>query len=320
MPQVRLYQRTIIEKALFANTLVSLPTGLGKTFIAAVVMWNYYRWFPTGKIVFMAPTKPLVTQQIEACHNIVGMPSHDTAQLMGTIHATVRAQYWQEKRVFFCTPQSLQNDLESGGADADNIVLLVVDEAHRATGSYAYCKAIKVLRARHGHFRVLALSATPGSTLQKVQDVIQNLLISAVEVRFRDHPEVKPYVQYTTIEKVTIPASPELQAFKKQFRALLALPLARLCRCGAFPHVKPTTVTRFHMVQGYQDAMALMQRGEGPYQMRAMVMELFAICISILHADSLLMGHGTRASYEKMLALAECCREKGSQERLQVCA
>ena len=33
------------------NTLVSLPTGLGKTLIAAVVMYNYYRWFPTGKVV-----------------------------------------------------------------------------------------------------------------------------------------------------------------------------------------------------------------------------------------------------------------------------
>lgn len=29
------------------NTLVCLPTGLGKTLIAAVVMYNHYRWFPT---------------------------------------------------------------------------------------------------------------------------------------------------------------------------------------------------------------------------------------------------------------------------------
>ncbi len=37
--------------AIAQNTLVSLPTGLGKTLIAAVVMYNYYRWFPTGKVV-----------------------------------------------------------------------------------------------------------------------------------------------------------------------------------------------------------------------------------------------------------------------------
>merc|ERR1719376_1239746 len=64
---VRQYQVDIVESCLFDNTLVCLPPGLGKTFIAAVVMYNFYRWYPQGKIVFMAPTKPLVTQQMEAC-------------------------------------------------------------------------------------------------------------------------------------------------------------------------------------------------------------------------------------------------------------
>ena len=63
-----------MESCLYDNTLVTLPTGLGKTFIAAVVMYNYFRWFPLSKIVFMAPTKPLVQQQIEACFNIMGIP------------------------------------------------------------------------------------------------------------------------------------------------------------------------------------------------------------------------------------------------------
>ena len=66
------YQFNIIKKCLYKNTLVSLPTGLGKTFIAAVVMYNFYRWYPTKKVVFLAPTKPLVSQQIEACFNIMG--------------------------------------------------------------------------------------------------------------------------------------------------------------------------------------------------------------------------------------------------------
>ncbi len=53
----RKYQYDIVRSCLFDNTLVSLPTGLGKTFIAAVVMYNFYRWYPAGKVVFMAPTK-----------------------------------------------------------------------------------------------------------------------------------------------------------------------------------------------------------------------------------------------------------------------
>jgi hypothetical protein len=46
---IRDYQVNICKEALFTNTLVCLPTGLGKTLIAAVVMYNFYRWFPTGK-------------------------------------------------------------------------------------------------------------------------------------------------------------------------------------------------------------------------------------------------------------------------------
>lgn len=61
----RNYQFLMTQTALFHNTLVALPTGLGKTLIAAVVLYNYYRWFPTGKVIFMAPTLPLVTQQVK---------------------------------------------------------------------------------------------------------------------------------------------------------------------------------------------------------------------------------------------------------------
>lgn len=80
---VRDYQFNIAKKALFINTLVCLPTGLGKTFIAAVVMYNYFRWYPNGKIVFLAPTKPLVAQQIEACYNVMGIPQEDMAEMTG---------------------------------------------------------------------------------------------------------------------------------------------------------------------------------------------------------------------------------------------
>ena len=81
---LRDYQFNIVQKCLFRNTLVCLPTGLGKTFIAAVVMFNFYRWYPEGKVVFLAPTKPLVGQQIEACHNIMGIPQDDLAEMTGS--------------------------------------------------------------------------------------------------------------------------------------------------------------------------------------------------------------------------------------------
>ncbi len=46
----RSYQLSIIQTALLHNTLVCLPTGLGKTLIAAVIMHNFSRWFPEVSI------------------------------------------------------------------------------------------------------------------------------------------------------------------------------------------------------------------------------------------------------------------------------
>jgi hypothetical protein len=66
VPELRKYQRDIIITSVMHNTLVCLPTGLGKTLIAAVVMYNFMRWFPDKCVVFMAPTRPLVNQQWQA--------------------------------------------------------------------------------------------------------------------------------------------------------------------------------------------------------------------------------------------------------------
>ena len=99
------YQLNISKRCLFDNTLVALPTGLGKTFIAGVVMLNcesmsrfffscpciiysiftVYRWFPEGKVVFLAPTKPLVAQQIEASHQVCGIPGSKAIELTGDV-------------------------------------------------------------------------------------------------------------------------------------------------------------------------------------------------------------------------------------------
>lgn len=176
---IRDYQFNIAHKALFNNVLCSLPTGLGKTFIAAVVMMNFYRCFPQGKIIFTAPTKPLVAQQIEACHSIGGIPNEDSCEMTGSDIGAKREPAWRERRVFYCTPQTVVSDLKRGRLDASKVVLVVVDEAHKASGDYAYCTMVRFLMAKNPHFRVLALTATPGTKSEAVQAVIDNLHVSS---------------------------------------------------------------------------------------------------------------------------------------------
>lgn len=178
---IRGYQKQAVEKALFTNAMIVLPTGFGKTFIAAVVMHNFYHWYPTGKIIFVAPTKPLVTQQFTECKKISGIPSSDCSVMTGTTFKTKRHIIWEEKRVFFATPQVIENDLEDYSIPAKQVRCLVIDEAHRAQGSFAYVKIVEYLHQRNKDgFRILALSATPGSDIQRVQQVMLNLHIGDV--------------------------------------------------------------------------------------------------------------------------------------------
>ncbi|KAI7902585.1 uncharacterized protein BX663DRAFT_509739 [Cokeromyces recurvatus] len=201
---IRAYQLNIVRKALFQNTLVALPTGLGKTFIAAVIMYNYWRWFPNSKIIFMAPTRPLVMQQIEACFTICGLPQQDTVDITGSTTPAKRRGLWQSKRVFFATPQTVQKDLETSSCPADKICCIVVDEAHRATGNYAYSEVVRRITKKNSEFRILALSATPGSNLDAVQSVITNLHITNIQIRTEDSMDIREFSYGKQIKHVVV--------------------------------------------------------------------------------------------------------------------
>ena len=109
-----------MESCLYDNTLVTLPTGLGKTFIAAVVMYNYFRWFPLSKIVFMAPTKPLVQQQIEACFNIMGIPQ-------------IEVRYTKEGRCTCVTLSDLQTMVMTG-----EVAIRIRRDAYKQVGHWLW--------------------------------------------------------------------------------------------------------------------------------------------------------------------------------------
>jgi ERCC4-related helicase len=90
---------------------VCLPTGLGKTWIGAIVILNFYLWYPKGKIYFLAPTKPLVAQQLKTLSIFNEMiPESKTALVCGNV--TDRDLLYRDCRVFFMTPQTMENDLQ----------------------------------------------------------------------------------------------------------------------------------------------------------------------------------------------------------------
>lgn len=200
-----------------------LPTGLGKTFIAAVVMYNMFRWYPKGKIIFMAPTRPLVAQQIDSCYQIMGFPKDETVELTGRQNKKIRAMAWRSKRVFYCTPQVVWSDMNDNEIEfpINDIKLIVVDEAHKAKGKYAYTEVVQSIWSRNKLFRVLALSATPGTSMKDVCEVIQNLLISNIEVRRESSIDVAPYVFKKKIRTIVVPLGERLNQIRQRLSDLV---------------------------------------------------------------------------------------------------
>ena len=128
------------------------------------------------------------------------------------------------------TPQTLDRDLERGALDPAKVVLLVLDEAHRATGNYAYCKIIKALDKGGCGFRIVALTATPTSKIGNLQTIISSLRAARVEVRDEEDDEIREYTHGKNVKIIVI----EKESFIRDLERILqkmtngvALPLTR---------------------------------------------------------------------------------------------
>lgn len=309
---IRDYQFSIVKNSLFNNTLVALPTGLGKTFIAATVMLNFYRWTKTAKIVFVAPTKPLVSQQVDACYQIVGIPRSDTTLLTGDIAPTLRVDEWQDKRVFFMTPQTLLNDLSHGYADPKSIALIVVDEAHRAVGEYAYAKVTKLIRRFSKSMRVLALTATPGSKVETVQEVIDNLGISHCEIRTEDSIDIRQYVHSRDIEQCVLDPSDEMNHISELFTKALKPMMEKLSAQNIWYARNPMALTAFGLMQAQKEWFE--SRGRHANQgLQGMMRAIFTTLTSIAHSIKLLNFHGIKPFYDNLQDMREEQEGKGAK-------
>lgn len=307
---IREYQYSIVARGLYHNLLVALPTGLGKTFIAATIMLNWFRWTKDAKIVFVAPTKPLVSQQVKACFGIAGIPPSATTMLTGGTPPGVRAEEWSTKRVFFMTPQTIINDLKTGICDPKKIVLLVIDEAHRATGGYAYVEVVKFLTRFNSSFRVLALTATPGSSIEAVQEVIDSLRISRVEIRTEESLDIRRYVHSRKVDRALFDDSEEMIMIMDLFSKSLQPVLNMVNGMNAYWSKDPMSLTPYGCTQARMKWLASNAGKNANWGVKAMVNTIFSLLASLAHGIELLKYHGIGPFHRSVLGF----RDGGSEQ------
>ena len=200
------FQVDFARIGLAEDLLVVLPTGLGKTVIAALLAAELLRRGP-GKVLFLAPTRPLVHQHYESFGK--WLTPLRRARFTGTVRRPVREGAWDSADVVFATPEMVVNDLEAGRYDLKEVCLLVFDEAHHAVGKYAYVPiAARYRLERPLGGRVLGLTASPGGKDERIEEVVAALGVQRIEARTRDDEGVREHVQPVDVEYRWVKLSP----------------------------------------------------------------------------------------------------------------
>jgi len=211
----RNYQQKIFETCSSSNCLVVLPTGLGKTLIALMLTINRMEKFPTQKIVFLAPTKPLAEQHLNYFKKYLPELFADMQLFTGAVNSEKRKQIWKTADIIFSTPQCIANDLNKELYDLKEVSLLVEDEAHRCTKNYAYNFVAKKYLSQAKNPRLLGLTASPGSEELKIKQICRNLSIEKVELKTRESPDVKEYLQELKFEKIMVNFPSEFEELRQ---------------------------------------------------------------------------------------------------------
>jgi len=261
----RSYQVSIAESALKGNTLIVLPTGMGKTVISGEV----------------SPEK--------------------------------RKSKWRNAKIVVATPQVIENDILSGNIDLSEVSLMIFDEAHRTVGAYSYVFIAENYRKKRPNGLILGMTASPGSDINRIMEVCRNLDIANIEIRSKDDPDVKPYVQDIYIEwrKVELP-----EGFSRIINLLkqaLSERLRELKSAGALDSSSISRITKKKLLEVQEKVQRCIKEGRiGKNTFTIATLQNEAL--KIYHALELLQTQGATALRRFLDRLQTEARSKGGSK------
>ena len=213
--EYRDYQVNLANQAIKENCLIVLPTGLGKTAVALQVIAEFLSK-RTGGVLFLAPTRVLAHQHHVFLKN--NLMIDDIAFITGEDPVAKRNKMWSNS-VICATPEITKNDLDRQLVSPDQFSLIIFDEAHRTIGDYAYSGIAERLKTTNA--RIVGMTATLPSEKEKATMILQTLKITSIAQRTEDSPDVKPYVQQTDTQWITV----ELPTEMKEIQACIRISL-----------------------------------------------------------------------------------------------
>lgn len=234
--QPRKYQEEILSSTKENNTLVVLPTGTGKTKIAiltAIERLNKH----VSNILVLTPTKPLSAQIHKEFIESTNIPKEQIILLTGALKPKIRQELWESAIVTIATPQTIQKDLENNRISLSVTSLLVVDECHRSRQNFANTKVANFYNNQSKFPRILALTASPGGSKEKINEIKENLFIERIEIRIDQ--DIQEFIQEKEKQWLEVELPKELKQINILIKKIYEDKLNDLKKIG---FTKPTDI------------------------------------------------------------------------------
>ena len=270
--ELRDYQKHLAMYAKDKNTMVVLPTGLGKTVVALHIIADHLENKQTP-VLFLAPTRVLVGQHQNFL--LANTTIADIIMITGESTIEKRRKQWDANSIVCATPEITRNDLARGIVTAQKFGLVIFDEAHRTIGDYAYAQIAELLAP---NTRIVGMTATLPSENIKAKEIMDTLHIQEVAFRDEQSSDVKPYIQKTNTEWIKVDLPREVETVRVLVKRALQARYDALQRCGV-------------MVDGTSLSALLRQRPYVLYKNRKGAKPLF-MAIRITYALNILEAHG----------------------------
>ncbi|MHC1605724.1 MAG: helicase-related protein, partial [Candidatus Methanofastidiosia archaeon] len=290
----RAYQEKILAVASGKNSLVVLPTGLGKTIIAAMLS-AYVLSTKGGKVLFMAPTKPLVLQHRQTFETVMTINPERMNAFTGAIVPEKRKDGYKNSTIIFATPQVIENDIITRRLKLSDFSLIIFDEAHRATGDYAYVFISHSYRKSSEDGLILGITASPGYERSKVNDIISNLFIENVYTDTESSPDVSPYIHDIDIEWIKMQFPSVLEESRKLLKEIYDEKLSLLLKFRLTTKPKNLINKRDLLALGETLRRKMLENKAYPQREFFIGIKAHAAAIKVSHALELLETQGPQS-------------------------
>ncbi|MDP6265552.1 MAG: DEAD/DEAH box helicase [Candidatus Woesearchaeota archaeon] len=295
----RLYQETIMASCAKGNCLIILPTGLGKTKTAILATAQRLNSFPKSKILFLTVTKPLAEQIYNEVKECLNLDENKIVLFTGSVSPKKREELWKNSVVIVSTPQCIENDIINNRIILDDVSLLIADEAHNAVKDYSYTWVAKQYHKKSKYPRIIGLTASPGSDLEKIQEVCKNLYIEEIEIRTDKDPDVRPYVHDIDVNWVDVELPKAFLEAKKYLQNFLNDRLEKLKKWGILRRADLRYVSKTELLGLQAQLRGRASSGEKDFVVWTAISVLAEI-MKISHGLELLETQGVIPLYKYM--------------------